>query len=283
MGLKEYLQRGDVKVWDDVYDTSLDDKAAPNLCDVYFRREVPLYTDPKEFFKHTYLTKSMRELIEEIADSLEGKKGSNIFLLTSLFGGGKTHTLITLYHAFESPESLRDLDEKLAARISRLGRVKVVVMDASSTKLVPHPAEPYEAEGFKIRTIWGMLAYKLGRYADIEHLDSKGSPAPDIERLRSILSGSKDPTIILLDEIVPYVFNMTRSEDLKDYGEKVILFLENLAKAIEPLERIALVISIQAEYRKEEPTPRGALQGRSGKDTEAHTQGDHQDSSSCGP
>jgi predicted AAA+ superfamily ATPase len=255
MGLKEYLQRGDVKVWDDVYDTSLDDKAAPNLCDVYFRREVSLYTDPKEFFKHTYLTKSMRELIEEIADSLEGKKGSNIFLLTSLFGGGKTHTLITLYHAFESPESLRDLDEKLAARISRLGRVKVVVMDASSTKLVPHPAEPYEAEGFKIRTIWGMLAYKLGRYADIEHLDSKGSPAPDIEKLRSILSGAKDPTIILLDEIVPYVFNMTRSEDLKDYGEKVILFLENLARAIEPLERIALVISIQAEYRKEEPTP----------------------------
>ena len=251
MGLKEYVERGDVKVWDDVYDPGLDDKAAPNLCDVYFKREVSLYSDPKEFFRHTYLTKSMRELIEEIADSLEGKKGSKIFLLTSLFGGGKTHTLITIYHAFGNPESLRDLDEKLAARISRLGDTKVVVMDASSTKLVPHPAEPYNAEEFTISTIWGMLAYKLGKYAEIEHLDSKGSPAPGIEELRLILSGTKGPTIILLDEIVPYVFNMTRSEDLKDYGDKVILFLENLAKAVEPLERIALVISIQAEYGRE--------------------------------
>jgi predicted AAA+ superfamily ATPase len=251
MGLKEYVQRGIVKVWDDIYDSSLDDKAAPNLCDVYLQREISLYTDPEEFFRHTHLTKSMKELIEEITDSLEGKKGSRIFLLTSLFGGGKTHTLITIYHAFRSPDKLVAFDKELAARIAELGRTEIVAMDASSSKLVPHPAEPYKAEEFTISTIWGMLAYKLGAYAKIKHLDSKGSPAPEIERLRSVLSEVKVPTIILLDEIVPYVFNMSRSEELKDYGEKVILFLGNLAKAIEAFPNIVLVISIQAEYKKE--------------------------------
>ncbi len=251
MGLREYVEKGIVKVWDDVYDSSLDDKAAPNLCDVYFKREVSLYTDPEEFFKHTYLTKNMKELIEEITDSLKGKKGSRTFLLTSLYGGGKTHTLITIYHAFRSPEKLKALDETLAAKVAELGRTEVIVMDAYSSKLVPHPSEPYRTEGFTISTIWGMLAHRLGAYAKIRHLDSKESPSPEIEGIRSILSEVKVPTIILLDEIVPYVFNMSRSGNLKDYGDKVILFLGNLAKAVEAFSNVVLVISIQAEYRGE--------------------------------
>lgn len=249
MGLKDLVRRGVVEVWDDVFDVRLDDKAAPNLSDVYLGREdASIYAVPEEFFKRTYITRSMRELMEEIVEALKGGRGGRIFLLTSLFGGGKTHTLMTIYHAFSSPEKLRAVDEELAARVAELGKSEIIVMDASSSRLVPHPEEPYRAEGFTIRTIWGMLAYRLGAYARVRHLDSEDSPAPDVDILRALFSEVKRPVLILLDEIIHYVFNMYRSR-LEKYGDKVVLFLDYLARAVEASPNVVLVVSIQAEYR----------------------------------
>ena len=249
MGLRDLVKRGVVEVWDDVFDVRLDDKAAPNLSDVYLGREkASIYAVPEEFFKRTYITRSMRELMEEIVEALKGGKGGRIFLLTSLFGGGKTHTLMTIYHAFSSPEKLRALDEGLAAKVAELGKPEIIVMDASSSRLVPHPEEPYKAEGFTIKTIWGMLAYRLGAYARVRHLDSEDSPAPDVDLLRALFSEVKGPVLILLDEIIHYVFNMYRSR-LEKYGDKVVLFLDYLARAVESSPNVVLVVSIQAEYR----------------------------------
>jgi len=248
MGIKTLATQGVIKVWDDLYQPRLDDKAAPNLCDIYLKREAPIYADPNEFFRRTYLTRSMKELIEDVAESLKGRKGGRIFLLTSLFGGGKTHTLITLYHAFKNPEALAHLDKELAAKTAELKDVNIIVMDASSSKLLPHPDEPYQTEGFTIRTMWGILAYRLGAYAKIRKLDREDAPAPTMETIRAILSETRGPTLILMDEITHYIFNMYKSR-LKDYGEKCILFLDYLARAVEASPNVVLVASIHAEYR----------------------------------
>ncbi|MEM3703035.1 MAG: DUF499 domain-containing protein, partial [Candidatus Bathyarchaeia archaeon] len=66
--------------------------------------------------------------------------------------------------------------------------------------------------------------------------------------IKTILAEAKEPVIILMDEIVHYVFNMDKSK-LRDYGQKVILFLDYLARAIESLPKTVLVASVQAEYR----------------------------------
>jgi predicted AAA+ superfamily ATPase len=248
MGLKELINRGALRVWEDIYDSRLDDKAAPNLHDVHLGREASIYADPKEFFEHTYITNSMRELVEEVAEALKGGRGGRIFLLTSLFGGGKTHTLITLYHAFKDPESLKVVDEELAAKVAEVGDVHILVMDASSSRLVPHPDEPLRIEGFTIKTIWGTLAYRLGAYSRMRGLDDEHSPAPDVEPIRSVLSEAKGPVLILMDEIVHYIFNMYKSR-LRDYGDRTLLFLDYLARAVEAMPRVALVASVQAEYR----------------------------------
>jgi hypothetical protein len=249
MGIKELVKSGVLEVWSDIYEPRLDDKAAPNLSDVILGAEKePMYADAEAFFGRTYLTRSMEELLEETADALKGGKGTRIFLLTSLFGGGKTHTLMTLHHAFNNPEKLKALDERLAIKVVEAGRPQIICMDGSNAKLVPHPDEPYEIEGFTIKTIWGMLAYRLGAYAKIKHLDRKEAPAPDTELLKSVLAEVKGPVLILMDEIVHYVFNMLRSR-LQDYGEKVLLFLDYLARAIESSPNTVLVVSVQAEYR----------------------------------
>jgi len=250
MGILNLIKNGLIEVWNDVYDARLDDKAAPDLGDILKGEEEPIYSNPKEFFNRTYLTKSMEDLIEDIAETLKNGKSGAIYLLTSLFGGGKTHTQIALYHAFSNPDTLKEINEQLAAKIAEAGKPVIIVMDGSRADLIPHPKEPYKAEGFTIKTIWGMLAYKLGAYSKIKHLDSEKAPIPDVTLLKSILSESKEPILILMDEIVHYVFNMDKSPDLKNYGEKVLLFLDYLSRAIEDTPKTALVASIQAEYRE---------------------------------
>jgi predicted AAA+ superfamily ATPase len=247
MGIKNLIKNGFIELWEDIYDAKLDDKAAPDLSDI-LRREEVIYSNPEEFFKRTYMTKSMEELIEDVAETLKNEKGGAIFLLTSLFGGGKTHTQICLYHAFNNPQKLKEINDKLSAKIAEVGKPIIIVMDASKAGLVPHPDEPYKAENFTIKTIWGMLAYRLGAYAKIKHLDDEKSPAPTTDLIKDILSEAKEPILILMDEIVHYVFNMEKSR-LKDYGRKVLLFLDFLARAVESSPKTALIVSIQAEYR----------------------------------
>ncbi|MGC9202816.1 MAG: DUF499 domain-containing protein [Thermoproteota archaeon] len=248
MGVKELVEKGSIKIWKDVFDPRLDDKAAPDLGDIVKGKETFYYSNPEAFFKRTYMTSSMKELIYEVAETLRSGKSGAIFLLTSLFGGGKTHTQLCLYHAFSSPEKFKEVDEQLAAKVAEAGKPIIIVMDGSRSDLVPHPNEPFKAESFSINTIWGMLAYRLGAYAKIKHLDSLDSPVPGVNLLKEVLSEPKEPILILMDEIVHYVFNMSKS-GLKDYGDKVMLFLDYLSRAIEDTPKAVLVASVQAEYR----------------------------------
>ncbi|MEM3970914.1 MAG: DUF499 domain-containing protein, partial [Fervidicoccaceae archaeon] len=250
MGILNYIKNGLMEVWDDINDVRLDDKAAPDLGDLLKGKEEPIYANPKEFFARTYLTENMKKLIEDIAEDLQDEKGGSIYLLTSLFGGGKTHTQITLYHAFNNPDTLKEINPQLAAKIAEAGKPTIIVMDGSRADLIPHPKEPYKAEDFTIKTIWGMLAYKLGAYSKVKHLDNEDAPAPDVTLLKSILAETKEPILILMDEILHYILNVDKSKGLKDYGSKVLLFLDYLSRAIEDTPKTVLVVSIQAEYRK---------------------------------
>jgi predicted AAA+ superfamily ATPase len=248
MGIKTLIKEGSIRVWKDVYDARLDDKAAPDLGDILRGEEESIYSDSEEFYNRTHMTHSMEGLLEETAETLKGGKGGAIFLLTSLFGGGKTHTQISLYHAFTKPEKLKSVGSQITSKISETPKPLIIVMDASRASLVPHPDEPYKTEGFTIKTIWGMLAYRLGAYAKIKHLDTERAPAPDADLIRTLLSEAGEPVLILMDEIVHYVFNMDKSK-LREYGDKVVLFLDYLARAVESCPRVVLVASVQAEYR----------------------------------
>jgi len=250
MGIKSLVKNGKIEVWPDLYDPRMDDLAAPDLADALEARK-SFYSDPDEFFKRTYLTPEMRNILEDIAKVLTEGMGGATYILTSFFGGGKTHTQILLFHALNAPEKLAVFNEKLAAKLAGIGKPTVVLMDCSKSSMVPHPQEPCEVGGFSIKTIWGMLAYRLGAYAKIKHLDSGEAAAPDVDLLKRILSEPKEPVVILLDEIVHYVFNMEKSEKLRDYAGHVLLFLDYLSRAVESTPGVILIASVQAEYRKE--------------------------------
>ena len=56
-----------------------------------------VYEDPAEFFALTFPTLNLRELARDVAMRLAGEQRQGLsFKLSVTYGGGKTHTLITL-------------------------------------------------------------------------------------------------------------------------------------------------------------------------------------------
>ena len=72
---------------------------AADLRQVHQGRRRPEYGDPVEFFGRTYLTRGLRYLLEQAIKRLAGGGGEPVVDLMTSFGGGKTHSLLAVYHA----------------------------------------------------------------------------------------------------------------------------------------------------------------------------------------
>jgi len=263
MGLKQV-----VKPLDEVFDESLDTAIAPSLGKVYgyvtgaFKPEtqveavtLSLYGDPDRFFSATYITEGMRRVFEEILGALErGARG--LIVLPSLFGGGKTHVLLALYHAFRKPEALlkaepRDVAEQLYERVGRVageGGVEVVVVDGDYASYAPTPSNPLKIGTYTVHSVWGYIAHYLGRYDDVRGGDERFE-APPVDRLEALFAGKR--ALILMDEILSgYALNLSGEQ------RRILLeFFRRLATAVRG-KRVAVIIAIPAYYRAE----RGAVE-----------------------
>ena len=244
MGLKKW-----VKPWKDVFDVNLDERLAPALYEVHLGKAHPIYADAREFFKKTHLSASMENILRDIAKTLSGRGGKNIHPLYSLFGGGKTHTLITIYHSINDPSALADINKDLAARFLKLKEnARIVVLDCDSEELVPSPLRPLKTSAYKVYTIWGALAHQLGRYDDLR-VEDENRVVPRVDRLKRLLGDR--PIVILIDEVVKYASAFMRSgeKELRNYGFAIATFIENLARAVSD-SRSVLVISLPIEVRE---------------------------------
>ena len=56
------------------------------------------YLDPVEFFRRTYLTESLKGLLAGAARRITGGGGDPVVQLQTNFGGGKTHSMLAVYH-----------------------------------------------------------------------------------------------------------------------------------------------------------------------------------------
>ena len=265
------MRLGPFEVWDDVMDEALDKQVAPELGDVVTGNAPEIYTDPREFFRRTYFTESMLEIIGKLVETLEGGERHNIFLIYSLFGGGKTHTLLTLYHAFKEPDAMLDPEvlaghdpekreriKNLAERIKALGGVKIVPVYGKGR--LGQPSKPLEVGPYKVRTVWGYIAHSLGRYYIVER-DDENATVPEIDTLRELFRGER--VILLVDEIVDYFDNLynSGSEDDRRYAKNVDNFFDRLSTALLgsgsamvmtlPMEKKEGMFEVEKEYNRE--------------------------------
>src|SRR6266850_3556355 len=130
---------------------------AADLWQVHLGEGTDEYRKPKEFFKRTYLTDSLKGLLVGGVQRLSGKGGDPVVQLQTNFGGGKTHSMLALYHLFSgaNPGELAGVDAVLAeAAVKTLPRAKCVVLVGNKIS----PGNPLtKPDGTVVRTLWGEL------------------------------------------------------------------------------------------------------------------------------
>jgi len=207
------------KVREDVFNKSLDDQIAPELSDVIVKKAPTIYLDPREFLSSTYITDSMKSLITEITNALNQGKGLTLGLF-SLFGGGKTHTVLLLYHTFTNPSIAKDFGLEVP------DNVKVIGIGGKDSRTAPSPIDILKEDGIEIKTLWGYIAKKLGKYDIIKKYDEDQiSPPKDV--LENLFEGEK--VLILVDEIVFYLSRVKGLKSGNNFYEQCLTFFENLS------------------------------------------------------
>ena len=104
---------------------------AADLWQVHVGEGSDEYRDPAEFFRRTFLTQSLQRLLIGGVQRLTGQGGDPVVQLQTNFGGGKTHSMLALYHLFSgvAPNDLPGADAIMAeAGASDISSVRRVVL-----------------------------------------------------------------------------------------------------------------------------------------------------------
>ena len=218
---------------------------AADLWQVYKGEGSNEYLDPAEFFRRTYLTESLRAMLVGAVTRLTSGRGDPVIQLQTNFGGGKTHSMLAMYHLFSGtpPTSLAGVDELMAeAAVNGLPEVQRVVLVGNKIS----PARPdRKPDGTVVRTLWGELAWQLGgkdAYARIAADDEKGTSPGDA--LRGMFNDF-GPCVVLIDEWVAYARQLHHRSDLPAGSfETQFTFAQTLTESAKAAANCLLVISL---------------------------------------
>lgn len=211
----------------------------------------PEYGDPGEFFTRTYLTEGLRDLLSRALRRMSGDgNASPVVNLQTNFGGGKTHSMLALYHLFsgipaqDMPQEIQDLVAGNGnPRLEKLGVRRVALvgtyLQAGSTHIKP--------DGTKIHTLWGELAWQLGGREAYEMVaDADRSGTNPGSALRTLIQ-KYAPALILIDEWVAYARQLVTDKELPSGSfETQFTFAQSLTEIVRSVPGAMLVVSIPA-------------------------------------
>jgi predicted AAA+ superfamily ATPase len=221
---------------------------AADLAKVHSGSAPPEYRDPRQFFSRTYLTEGLSTLLIGAAKRLSGSGGDPVVELQTNFGGGKTHSMLALYH-MAGPTPVQDLSgldqllDKLSLTVPKAVNRAVLVGTSRGPQDVLH------AEGdLKIRTTWGELAWQLGgadAFAMVAENDASGI-APGSNLLETLFK-KYAPCLILIDEWVAYLRQIYKVEGLPSGSfDANLSFVQSLTEAVKASPGTLLVASLPA-------------------------------------
>jgi len=246
---------------------------AADLWQVHLGEGTDEYRIPAEFFRRTFLTESLKHLLVGGVQRLSGKGGDPVVQLQTNFGGGKTHSMLALYHLFSgaAPGELAGVDPVLAeASVKSLPKAKCVVLVGNKIS----PGNPVtKPDGTVVRTLWGELAYQLGgkkAFARVKADDEKATNPGDV--LRELFK-EYGPCLILIDEWVAYARQLHDQSDLPAGGfETQFTFAQALTESAKLAGNCLLVISLPASDTQGSPHTQaddvevGGIRGREALD-----------------
>ncbi|SKA70033.1 ATP-binding protein [Desulfobaculum bizertense] len=223
----------------------------------------PEYQNPVNFFERTFITEGMRLLLDSVVKRISGKGGDPVIQLQTAFGGGKTHTLLSVYHLAEGKASASDLrgiapilDD---AGVTSLPQAAIAVIDGNQLS----PSQPKKRGNVEVRTLWGEIAWQIGGdsgYSLVADADREGT-SPGKEVLIELLK-KYAPVVILMDEMVAYVRQL---EEGKSYPggtfDSNLSFIQALTEAVAAVPNALLLATLP-----ESDTETGSVMGQKSLD-----------------
>jgi predicted AAA+ superfamily ATPase len=218
------------------------------------------YRVPREFFTRTFLTDGLRRLLINGLKRLSGTGGDPVVELQTNFGGGKTHSMLALYHLVSGAKAtelpgLDDVFREVGLKEPPKARRAVLVGTAMS------PGQPSKKpDGTLVRTMWGEMAWQLGGkegYALVAKADETGtSPGDALDTVFKKFA----PCLILIDEWVAYARQLFGKDDLPaGTFDTHFTFAQALTEAAKRVPKVQVVLSIPASDERTDEKGRRVL------------------------
>lgn len=239
----------------DIRQGNLDESVfAANLAEVALGHGREVYQNPSIFFSKTYFTVFLRNMAKRVIRSLNGEEDAEnrVISLQTGFGGGKTHTLITLYHIAKA-------GEKLASLINTrnlLDYIGVPKFNNASvgifTNTTNDPTQGRKVEdGFVIQTIWGDLAYQLAGKKGFEIVRPNDECRTAPKGLFKEVLQQTDSSLILIDELADYCLAASGIQvGQSTLADQTISFINELTEAVANTNKCMVVATLPASVEE---------------------------------
>ena len=225
---------------EDIQKNILDDSLfVADLGDVITQRAPQTYADAKTFFDTSVITRSSEMILKAIFARLASDYGGNpVIQLQSSFGGGKTHTLVMVYHSIKNLELLDSIPDFNSLDLKKL------IKEHIHPHIAVFVGTQYDI--IREKTPWGIIAEQFGQYQLLEEHDKKRiSPGKNL--LVQLLT-TVSPGIILIDELLPYITKYTTYETQNNMlAGQVLTFIQELTEAIATVAQTCLIITLPKE------------------------------------
>src|SRR5438132_10137242 len=230
---------------------------AADLYEVMMQRgKQPVYENPENFFALTYPTHNLRNLVRDVALRLANRNDKAVRQLELTYGGGKTHTEITLYHLVHDPDSLPNLPA-VQEFIQAIGqkppkaRVACLCFDKLDVEKGMEVRSP-DGKKRRLKHPWSVLAYQIAGDDGLRvlHADNKAEErgtAPAENTLTDLLElPAKDGlgVLVLMDEVLMYAKEKVIQD--RDWRNRLVNFFQYLTQAATKVKRCCIVASLLA-------------------------------------
>ncbi len=230
--------------------------------------EKPYYCDPARFFSTTYATQNLRQFCKVVLRRLAKLPGGeSIINVSQTFGGGKSHTLTTLYYLTSLGPGLPVKETSVGMILNEAqiknppgARVAAVSFDKVDWKAGGEVRSP-DGEIRRFRMPWNLIAWQLLGQKGLDIL-KRDEAEPDFDtppadtlwaEVLSEVESSGNGALILLDEFLMWAHDAGSPDptgESKERGpfwyDRLKNFFQKLAQAVESSGRSCLVVSLLA-------------------------------------
>jgi hypothetical protein len=227
----------------------------------------PIYEKAEEFFALTYATYNLRNLVRDVVLRLAGKNDKAVRQLELTYGGGKTHTLITMRHLVNDPVRLPDVPSvrEFTATIGQTppqARVAALCFDKLDVETGLDVRGP-DGTVRRLKQPWSVLAYQIAGDDGLKLMHAEGkaeernSPPAETTLTDLLDLPRKDglATLVLLDEVLLYAKMRCHTEP--GFLDVLIGFFQYLTQAAAKADRCCVVASLLSSEPKDQADPLG--------------------------